>query len=126
MKKITLSLAVLAAGLLFAGCTSVDVVRNPDLSGEKLAVSGQTIAHLNCQNWGIYLFTIPLLTGSTEAPGAIAVLKDTVNVPATLPVMTAKSKEIGASKLLDLSSQYGEFGLIFYSRSLNISGNAIR
>ncbi len=126
MKKITFSLAALAAGLLFAGCASVDVIQNPDLNGEKLATRGKTIAHLNCQNWGIYLFSNPLLTGSTTSPGDIAVLEDTVNVQSTLPVITSKSRELGASKLLDLSSQYSETGFIFYSRNINISGNSIK
>ena len=126
MKKITFSLAALAAGLLFAGCASVDVIQNPDQNGEKLATRGKTIAHLNCQNWGIYLFSIPLLTGSTTSPGDIAVLEDTVNVQSTLPVITSKSRELGASKLLDLSSQYSETGFIFYSRNINISGNSIK
>ncbi|HCG24334.1 MAG: hypothetical protein V8T87_14145 [Victivallales bacterium] len=126
MKKIMLLLSIAAVGLFMSACASVEVVKDPNLNGQAIANSGRTIAHLDAQNWGIYLFTIPLLTGSTENPGSIDVLKDTVNVPSLMPVLTAKSKALGASKTLNLASQYSESGLIFYTRSINISGNAVK
>lgn len=126
MKKIMFLLSVAAFGLLFAGCASVEVVPNKNLNSEKISLSGAPIAHLNAQNWGIYLFTIPLLTGSTEAPGSISVFNDTVNAESMIPVITAKSKELTATQTLDLASQYSVFGLIFYARSINISGNAVK
>ena len=126
MKKIMLLLSIAAVGLFMSACASVEVVKHPNLNGQAIANSGRTIAHLDAQNWGIYLFTIPLLTGSTENPGSIDVLKDTVNVPSLMPVLTAKSKALGASKTLNLASQYSESGLIFYTRSINISGNAVK
>ena len=126
MKKIMLLLSIAAVGLFMSACASVEVVKDPNLNDQAIAHSGRTIAHLDAQNWGIYLFTIPLLTGSTENPGSIDVLKDTVNVPSLMPVLTAKSKALGASKTLNLASQYSESGLIFYTRSINISGNAVK
>ena len=123
MKKIMLLLSIAAVGLFMSACASVEVVKDPNLNGQAIANSGRTI---DAQNWGIYLFTIPLLTGSTENPGSIDVLKDTVNVPSLMPVLTAKSKALGASKTLNLASQYSESGLIFYTRSINISGNAVK
>ena len=126
MKKIMILLSIAAVGLFMSACASVEVVKDPNLNGQAIANSGRTIAHLDAQNWGIYLFTIPLLTGSTENPGSIDVLKDTVNVPSLMPVLTAKSKALGASKTLNLASQYSESGLIFYTRSINISGNAVK
>lgn len=126
MKKIMLLLSIAAVGLFMSACASVEVVKDPNLNGQAIANSGRTIAHLDAQNWGIYLFTIPLLTGSTENPGSIDVLKDTVNVSSLMPVLTAKSKALGASKTLNLASQYSESGLIFYTRSINISGNAVK
>ena len=36
------------------------------------------------------------------------------------------TKKLGGTKLLDLASQYGEFGFIFVSRSINLSGNVVR
>ncbi len=126
MKKIMFLLSVAAFGLLFAGCASVEVVPNKNLNSEKISLSGAPIAHLNAQNWGIYLFSIPLLTGSTDSPGSIAVVTDTVNAESMIPVITAKSKELTATQMLDLASQYSNFGFIFYCRSINISGNSVK
>lgn len=126
MKKIMFLLSVAAFGLLFAGCASVEVVPNKNLNGEKISLAGAPIAHLNAQNWGLYLFSIPLLTGAADAPGDVAVFKDTVNVESMIPVITAKSKELNATQTLDLASQYSVCGLIFYARSVNISANAVK
>jgi len=118
--------SVCAAALLFAGCVSVEAVQAPNLSGERISNAGTPVAHINVQNWGIYLFSIPLLTGSTDSPGSIAVLKDTVNVQSVLPILTKKSKDLKASQTLNIASQYSTTGFIFYSDTINMSGNAVR
>ena len=126
MKKIALFLSVAAVALLFAGCASVEAVQTPNLNGQRVSLSGTPVAHLNAQNWGIYLFSIPLFAGSTENPGSIAVLEDTVNVESMIPMVTAKSRELKASRTLDLASQYSVGGFIFYTRSINVSANAVK
>ena len=126
MKKIMLFASALAAGLLLSACASVEIVKDKNLSGQKIANSGTTLAHVDAQNWGIYLFTIPLLTGSTANPGSIDVLKDTVAVGSLMPVLTAETKKLGATKVLNIASQYKVGGFIFYTRQINISGNAVR
>ena len=126
MKKMVLSLSLAAVAMLFAGCVSVETVKGADLNKQALSSAGTTVAHLNVQNWGIYLFTIPLVSGSTEEVGKIAFFKDTVNPASVTPIIAAESKKIGGSKLLDLASQYSEFGFIFVSRSINLSGNVVR
>lgn len=126
MKKIMLFASALAAGLLLSACASVEIVKDKNLSGQKIANSGTTLAHVDAQNWGIYLFTIPLLTGSTANPGSIDVLKDTVTVGSLMPVLTAETKKLGATKVLNLTSQFKVDGFIFYTRQINISGNAVQ
>ncbi len=126
MKKIMLFASALAAGLLLSACASVEIVKDKNLSGQKIANSGTTLAHVDAQNWGIYLFTIPLLTGSTANPGSIDVLKDTVTVGSLMPVLTAETKKLGATKVLNLASQFKVGGFIFYTRQINISGNAVQ
>ena len=126
MKKIMLILPVAALGLLFAGCANIEVVQNPELNGEKISLDGAPVAHLNAQNWGVYLFSLPLWTGSTDSVGAVAVFKDTVNVDSMVPVVTAKSRELKATHTLDLASQYWVAGFIFYVRSINVSANAVK
>ena len=126
MKKMVLSLSLAAVAVLFAGCVSVETVKGADLNKQALSNAGTTVAHLNVQNWGIYLFTIPLISGSTDEVGKMAFLKDTVNPACVTPVIAAESKKLGGTRLLDLASQYSEFGFIFVSRSINLSGNVVR
>ena len=126
MKKIMLLLSIAAVGLFMSACASVEVVKDPNLNGQAIANSGRTIAHLDAQNWGIYLFSIPLLSGDTSSIGSIAVLKDTVNAEAVAPVVAAEAAKLGGKKVLDMASQYNEFGVIFVNRSINVSGNVVR
>lgn len=125
-KTIALFLAIFAAALVFTGCVSVDTVPAADLSNQAISNQGQAVAHINVQNWGLYLFSIPLISGDAEKVGSMAFLKDTVNVESVLPVVTAKSQELKATKTLDLASQYDVAGLIFYFRSINMSANAVK
>lgn len=127
MKKMMLFVTVLAAAVLFSACASVEVVKDKNLSGQKIANKGTTLAHVDVQNYGFYLFSIPLLTGSVDKPGkSIDLFTDTVTVDALLPVLTKETKKLGANKVLNLASQYSETGFIIYTRSLNISGNAVK
>lgn len=126
MKKMILSLSLAVAAVVFAGCVSVETVKGADLNKQSIANSGTTVAHVNVQNWGIYLFTIPLFCGDTTSVGSIAILKDQVNAESVVPVIAAESKKLGGKKVLDVASQYSEFGFIFVSRSINVSGNVVR
>lgn len=126
MHKTLLLMLAVASAIVFTGCASVSVTTPDKLNGEPLSYRGDTVAHLHAENWGIYLFMIPLLTGSTENPGEIAVLKDTVNVDCMMNVITAKAKAIGAKKTLNLVSQTTTIPFFFGMKSVQISANAIK
>ena len=132
MKTILLSASIFAAALLFCGCASVEVVKDQNLSGQKIANSGRTLAHIDAQNWGIYLFTIPLLTGSAEEPGAIRWNEDSVNVSAVTKMVTKKSAEKGGKRTIDLVSMTDSvnipvpFPFILYWKTATVSGNSVK
>ena len=126
MKKVLLIASVLVAALMFASCASVEIVKDENLNGQKVTRQGQTIGHVNAQNWGLYFFTIPLITGSTEEVGKISFFKDTVNPEAMMNAMTTECKKEGATAVYDVVSQAGKWGLLIYSRSINMSGNAVK
>ncbi len=132
MNKVMLTLAAGAVSALFAGCASVQVAEKPDLNDQAIT-DGGTIAHINAQNWGLYFLKWPLFTGSTQALGTISVLnEDSVNVPCTVNLLTAKAKEMNASRIEDLQSDRGStmipipIPFLFYLQSTNVSGNAAR
>jgi len=126
MKKLAYFLSAVVVAFCVAGCVSVETVKANKLNGQKLSASGTKVAHMNVQNWGIYLLNIPLLTGDTESVGSIAVMKDTVNATSVAPVLAKEAKKLGGTEVATAASQYSEFGLLFVSRSINMSGNVIK
>ncbi len=126
MKKMILVFSLAAAVVLFAGCVSVQTVRNKDLNGQALSAAGKPVAHVNVQNSGLYFLKWPIMAGSTDSVGSVSFFKDTVNPQSTVPVLTKEAKKLGATKVMNLTSQYSEFGLLFVMTSINVSGNAIK
>ncbi len=132
MKKL-LSVVFAAVVVVVSGCASVQVTELADLSGMKLTQTEEPVAHINAQNWGFYFLSVPLITGSAENPGKIAFFsEDSVNVPKTVGVMTKKAKELNATKVTAISSDRSSMMIplpipfLFYMKSTNVSGNAVR
>ena len=58
---------------------------------------------------GLYFFVFPLITGSTDKPGEMEFLKDTVRVENVANLLTRKSKEMGATQTLNMVSRHNTF-----------------
>ncbi len=126
---------ILAAGtaiVLLSGCASVQTAKS--LNGQKIDAAGTPVAHINAKNWGLYLLSIPLISGTTDAGtvGKIGFGKDTVNVASMVDVVTRESKTLGGTKTLDLVSHAGSMMMplpipfIFYFTNVEVSGNAVK
>ena len=133
MKKLLLLSMFIVAIVVATGCASVQVTTQSDLGGMKLTPTEEPIAHINAQNWGFYFLSIPLITGSAEKPGRIAFFsEDSVTVPKTVQVLTQKAKELNATKVTAIASDRSSlmiplpFPFLFYLKSTNVSGNAVR
>ena len=125
MKKMML-LATLIAAMMVSSCASVEIVKDEKLHDQDVSFSGKTIGHVSAQNWGIYLFTIPLVTGSTAPIGKMEFFKDTVTPQCMMDAMTTVCKNEGATAVYDVTSQAGKWGLMIYCREINMSGNAVK
>ena len=114
--------------VLFTACSSVSTGTN--LHDMKLSESNdlETIAHLNGDVWGVYLFGIlPLFTGSTATPGTCAVFKDTVRIDNAVSMLSKKAADLEASRVTDLSSATSSSWLFLISlKSVQVSGNALK
>jgi uncharacterized protein YceK len=124
-------LCMAAVILAMSGCASVQIAPRESLNNQKLTAGPeQNIAHINAQNWGIYFFAVPLLTGDPENRGSIAVMKDTVNVKTVANLATKKSREFGATKSLDMVSSKSTIWiaplLVIFYRSVEVSTNAVQ
>ena len=129
-KKNMLLLVMTGAVALFTGCSSLQT--GNAFNNQKIAPSGTGVAHVSGYTAGLYLLWIPLFVGSAESPGKIAWNEDSCNVTAVTKMVTGKSKTMNASRTIDLVSTSNSanipipFPYIFYWRTVNVSGNAVR
>ncbi|MDD3154233.1 MAG: hypothetical protein PHS41_05145 [Victivallaceae bacterium] len=124
--KFVILAAVVTLGALLSGCAGMNIAGKKHLNGEGISASGQPIAHVSADNWGLYFFYFPLLTGSTDNPGTVAVLEDTVAVKPMMQMVSKKAKQLGASQMLDTVTFHGTPGWFFYFKSISVSTNAVR
>ena len=126
MRKIMFAVAAVVTMAVFTGCASVEVAPATLLSKQKISYSGQTIAHLNANTWGIYFFHIPVITPSIEAPGKLELFKDTVTTDACVNVLTAEAKKLKATKTLNIFTRTMTPAFFFSVKEVSASGNAVR
>ena len=85
---------------------------------------------MNAEIWGIYLFNLPLFSGSSKQPGRCAVFTDTVRVDNAVSMLTRKAANDEATTITDLSSErtscWLPFFLVLWYNEVQVSGNAIR
>lgn len=129
-KKLMLLLVMAGAAALFAGCSSLQ--SSNAFNGQKITATGTGVAHVSGYASGFYLLWIPIFTGSTANPGTIAFNEDSCNVTAVTNMITKKSKDLKATRTIDMVSSANSanipipFPYIFYWRTVTVSGNAVR
>ena len=126
MKKMMALGAAMVTVLAMSGCSSLQTATPNDFNGQKTVPVGTSVGHVSATNCGLYLLWIPLITGSSENIGSPAFLQDMVNTRSLAGMVTKKSKEMQASKVLDLTTQNASGGFIFYWPTSYASGNAVK
>ncbi len=130
MKKILAALVTVSAAVVMSACSSLEVAttfNNQKITPVQNAVC---VEHLNADIWGIYLFNLPLFTGSSKQPGRCAIFTDTVRVDNAVSILTRKATEDGANTIVDLSSErtgcWIPIFLVLWYYDVQVSGNAIK
>ena len=126
MKKFLAMFAGVAAAVAMTGCSTIETASNTDFNGQEIVTSGTQVGHVSATTNGLYLLMIPLITGSETNIGIPALLSDTVNSQALSRIVTTKAKEMGGSKVLDLTTSSSSAGFIFYWRSSSASANVTK
>ncbi|MFH1038148.1 MAG: hypothetical protein V1789_05705 [PVC group bacterium] len=129
-KFLMVGLIGMAAGII-AACSSVDVTS--DLHDQQLTETGATsLAHIHSDIWGIYFLgfeSCPVITGSYREPGSYHFFRHTVSPGTAAGMVTGKSRELGAAKTIDLTtdwySGWQTYTLIFWLKEAQASGNAL-
>lgn len=130
MKKLLAVFAAAAVTAVMTACSSIEVANtfnNVKITEEPNAVC---VEHLNAEIWGIYLFNLPLFSGSSKQPGRCAVFTDTVRVDNAVAMLTRKAATDRATTIADLSSErtscWLPFFLVLWYNEVQASGNAVR
>jgi hypothetical protein len=118
-------------GIFILGCSSI--VTTSEFSGQMLTETGdEPVAHIHSDIWGIYFLgfqSCPVITGSYKEPGSYHFFRDTVDTNTAAGMVTEKSKEMGATAVIDLEtdwdSSWQTFTLIFWLKEAQASGNAV-
>ncbi len=131
MKKFMCVALCAVSAIILVGCASIQTATK--MNDQKIASTEANVAHINADNWGFYLLWIPLIAGSTDKVGTTEFLGgDTVKLEPVVDILTKKSKELGATKTLDLDSHISSmmlpfpFPFLFYIKEVQVSGNAVK
>lgn len=122
--------AVAGAALLFSGCSTVQT--GSQFNGQRISTSTSDVAHVSAFASGFYFLWIPLITGSAENPGSITFGEDSCKTLPLTQAITKKSKELNATKTIDVVSTQDSTMLLFpipflfFWKSAQVSGNAVR
>ncbi|OQA85871.1 MAG: hypothetical protein BWY31_01638 [Lentisphaerae bacterium ADurb.Bin242] len=130
-RKMTIAAVVLASAMIFSACSSIEVgstLNNMKLTSSETPAS---VAHINADVWGIYLFNLPLFSGSTNQPGRCAVFSDTVRMDKVVSMITKKAaNDFEATAVTDMTSNrttvWIPIFLVLWYNDIQVSGNAIR
>ncbi len=106
MKKFVTVAACAAAILSFASCSSFQSATS--LNDVKLTndPSMESIGNVNAKIWGIYVFNLPAVTGSSKESGKCTALTDTVTINDVVSLLTRQSKlGFKTDTLINLSTE---------------------
>lgn len=130
MKKMLAVLATAAVAAVMTACSSIEVATTFNNVKITDSPNAACVAHLNADIWGIYLFNLPLFTGSSKQPGRCAIFTDTVRVDNAVSMLTKKAASEDATTVTDLSSErttcWLPIFLVLWYNDVQVSGNAIR
>lgn len=126
MKKFLMFCAAAGAILAMTGCSSLQVAKADAFNGQKIAESGTGVAHVAVSTYGLYLFSIPLITGNLDNYGMPTVLQDSSKASILARQVTLEAKKLSGKRVVDLNTSTTSAGFIFYIKAANASGNVLK
>ena len=130
MKKLACLAACVISAVALSACSSFEIGSNTNdvkfTTGE-----AETLAHVNADIWGIYVFGLPVISGSSVEPGKCVVFSDTVDTSNAISFLTRNTRrKLNASGITDVQSERTTGWLVptlfFFYRDIQVSGNAVK
>lgn len=130
MKKLFASLIMAAAAVAITGCSSLEIAQK--FNGVSVTPTGNVkpLAQMTYNNYGFYMFNcVPFFSGAVSDPGSFALFTDTVTTENAVLELTRRAVNLGGTKVINIttstSSAYQWYTLLFWSRSVSVSGTVI-
>lgn len=130
MKKLACLAACVISAVALSACSSFEIGSN---TNEVKFTTGdaETLAHVNADIWGVYVFGLPVISGSSVEPGKCVVFSDTVDTGNAVSFLTRNArKKLNASTIVDVQSERTTGWLVptlfFFYRDVQVSGNVLK
>ena len=130
MKKIACLAVCVLSAIGLSACSSFEIGSNTN-EVKFTTTDAETLAHVNADIWGVYVFGLPVISGSSVQPGKCVVFSDTVDTSNAVSFLTRNArKKLNASIITDVQSERTTGWLVptafFFYRDIQVSGNVLK
>jgi len=130
MKKLACLAACVISAVALSACSSFEIGSN---TNEVKFTTGEaeTLAHVNADIWGVYVFGLPVISGSSVEPGKCVVFSDTVDTSNAVSFLTRNvQRKLNATTITDVQTERTTGWLVptvfFFYRDIQVSGNVLK
>ena len=129
MKKLACLAACAVAAFALSACSSFEIATNTN--NVKLAEGDvETRGHVNADIWGVYVFGLPVISGSSVDPGKCVVFSDTVDTSNAISFLTRNAQKKLNGSTIDVTSERTTGWLVptvfFFYRDIQVSGTVLK
>ena len=130
MKKLACLAACVISAVALSACSSFEIGSNTN-DVKFTTTDAETLAHVNADIWGVYVFGLPVISGSSVQPGKCVVFSDTVDTANALSFLTYNAKRrLNATTITDVQTERTTGWLVptvfFFYRDIQVSGNVLK
>ena len=130
MKKLACLAACVISAVALSACSSFEIGSNTN-DVKFTTTDAETLAHVNADIWGVYVFGLPIVSGSSVQPGRCVVFSDTVDTANAISFLTYNArKRLNATTITDVQTERTTGWLVptvfFFYRDIQVSGNVLK
>ena len=130
MKKLACLAACVISAVALSACSSFEIGSNTN-EVKFTTTDAETLAHVNADIWGVYVFGLPVISGSSVEPGKCVVFSDTVDTSNAISFLTRNvQRKLNATTITDVQTERTTGWLVptvfFFYRDIQVSGNVLK
>ena len=130
MKKLACLAACVISAVALSACSSFEIGSNTN-DVKFTTTDAETLAHVNADIWGVYVFGLPVISGSSVEPGKCVVFSDTVDTANAISFLTYNAKRrLNATTITDVQTERTTGWLVptvfFFYRDIQVSGTVLK